>query len=290
MKNKEVIVLVLCALFLFIAFAIRTWLTDENLNLTTTAEKSEESKQVAVESKSPVVAENPQISKSKGLKVIAEKVAAEQISEDEELKTGPINLGRFIGQVVYDKEKDYYFLELKGARFPFKTSPIQAQEVLLEAPGKNKLEKNTSLLYGILGEGVLHVTLLINPDEEDDVMPAAVDIARYIQIVNPKKFAGIAYTKAGGKLEQSVVKGSQIQSLEDASSETPIIQIKGPKSEGSKTRVLVIEGGKVIVEGKTYEDVYKAADLICITLLKMLCGSPECPDAAVCATGGDCGC
>lgn len=214
----------------------------------------------------------------------------EQIPEDRELKTGSINLGRFIGQVVYDKEKDYYFLELRGARFPFKTSPIQAQEVLLEAPGKNELEKNTSLLYGILGQGVLHTTLLINPDEEDDVMPAATDIARYIQIVNPRKFAGIGYTKPGGKLKRSVVKGSQIQALEDATSETPIIQIKGPKSGSSKTRVLVIDGGKVIVEGKTYEDVYKAADLICITLLKMLCGSPECPDAAVCATGGDCGC
>ncbi len=27
-----------------------------------------------------------------------------------------------------------------------------------------------------------------------------------------------------------------------------------------------------------------------ITLLKMLCGSSECPDAAACATGGNCGC
>jgi len=287
MKNKKVTILVLCVFF---AFAIGAWLIGGSLSLATIAEKPEESK-------GPVVAENPQISKSKGSKTTAKKVVTEsystqteQIPEDRELKTGSINLGRFIGQVVYDKEKNYYFLELRGARFPFKTSPIQAQEVLLEAPGKNELEKNTSLLYGILGQGVLHTTLLINPDEEDDVMPAATDIARYIQIVNPRKFAGIGYTKPGGKLKRSVVKGSQIQALEDATSETPIIQIKGPKSGSSKTRVLVIDGGKVIVEGKTYEDVYKAADLICITLLKMLCGSPECPDAAVCATGGDCGC
>ena len=68
------------------------------------------------------------------------------------------------------------------------------------------------------------------------------------------------------------------------------ILIKGPKSGAKKTRVSVIGGGKVIVEGKTYEELYKAADLICITLMKMLCGSSDCPDAAACATGGNCGC
>jgi len=205
--------------------------------------------------------------------------------------TGPMNLGKFIGQVVYDQEKDYYFLELRGARFPFKTSPIQAQEVPLDAPGKNELEKNTALLYGMIGQQVLHTTILINPDEEDEVMPAASDLARYIQIANPRKLAGIAYTKPGGKLKRSVVKGSQIQSLaKDVTPQTPLIQIKGPKSGANSTRVRVLGGGKFVIEGETYEDTYKAADFVCITLIKMLCGSPECPDAAACATGGDCGC
>jgi len=220
----------------------------------------------------------------------APKESRQGIGKDNELKTGTMNLGRFIGQVVYSKEKDYYFLELKGARFPFKTSPLEAQNVSLKAPGKNQLEKNSSLLYGILGKEVLHTTLLINPDEEDEVMPAANDLAQYIQIANKRKFAGLAYTKPGGKLKRSVVMGSQIQTLEDATSETPIIQIKGPKSGANNTRVWVIGGGKVVVEGKTYGELYKAADLVCLTLLKMLCGSPDCPDAAACATGGDCGC
>lgn len=205
-------------------------------------------------------------------------------------KTGPMKLGKFYGQVTYDEEKEYYFLELMGARFPFKASPIEAQNVLLEAPGKKDLDKNTSLLYGILGKEVLHATVLIDPNEEDEVMPAATDIARYIQIANRRKFAGFAYTKPGGKLKRSVVKGPQIQSLEDATVKTPIILIKGPKSGAKKTRVSVFGGGKVIVEGKTYDDLYKAADRICITLIKMLCGSSDCPDAGACATGGDCGC
>ncbi len=207
------------------------------------------------------------------------------------VSTGPMNMGKFIGQVAYDEEKDSYSLQLRGARFPFKASPIQAQQVKLEAEGKDVLEKNTALLYGIVGPDVSHATLLINPDEEDEVMPAAADIARYIQIVNPEKFAGIAYTKPGGKLENSVKNGSVIQALDkDATSETPVIQIKGPKSGATKTEVTVIGDGKVIVEGKTYEDLYKAAGLVGITLLKMLCGSSECPDASACATGGGCGC
>jgi hypothetical protein len=205
--------------------------------------------------------------------------------------TGPMNMGKFIGQVAYNEEKDLYSLQLRGARFPFKASPMQAKEVKLEAEGKDALEKNTSLLYGILGPDVEYATLLINPDEEDEVMPAITDIARYIQIVNPAKFAGLAYTKSGGKMEKSVAKGSQIQALEkDATSKTPIVQIKGPKSGATETKVEVVDAGKVIVEGKTYEDLYKAADLVGITLLKMLCGSPECPDPNACATGGSCGC
>jgi hypothetical protein len=205
--------------------------------------------------------------------------------------TGLMRLGKYTAEVVYDEEQDYFFLELEGARFPFKKSPLQAINVGLDAPGENELEKNTNLLYGILGPDVLHVTLLINPDEEDDVMPAVEDLARYIKIVNPKKYAGFAYTKTGGKLNQSVIKGSQIQSLNnDSSLETPIIQIIGPKSGASETRVRVLGEGRFIVEGNTYEEVYLAADVVCITLIKMLCGSPDCPDAAACATGGDCGC
>lgn len=210
--------------------------------------------------------------------------------EKTERRTGPMTLGRFVGEVVHDDEQDFYFLELRGARFPFKASPLQAQSVELDAPGKKALEKNTSLLYAILGKEVQHTTLLINPAEEDEVMPAAADIARYIRIANPRKFAGVAYTQPSGKLDRSVVGGKQVQALNDASSETPIVYLKGPKSGATESKVSVKKGGKVIVEGKTYEDLHTAADLICITLLKMLCGSPECPDAAACATGGDCGC
>lgn len=263
MKKRKIKTLVFTASFLFIASIIGARLINGRLSLIASAQAKESKTTAKKEKTTP---------------------------EDKKLKTGPMNLGRFFGQVTYDEEQDYYFLELRGARFPFKTSPIEAQNVLLEAPGKTDLEKNTSLLYGIMGKEVLNVTLLINPDEEDEVMPAANDIARYIQIANRRKFAGIAYTKEGGKLKKSVVRGSQIQALKDATTKTPKILIKGPKSGAKKTRVSAVGGGKVIVEGKTYEELYKAADHICITLLKMLCGSSDCPDAAACATGGDCGC
>ncbi len=97
--------------------------------------------------------------------------------------------------------------------------------------------------------------------------------------------------KLAEKLENSVVKGPQIQSLDsDATPETTIIQIRGPKSGAQSTAVQILGDGKFIVEGKTYEETYQAADFVSVTLLKMLCGSPDCPDAAACATGGDCGC
>ena len=263
MKNQKIKTLVFTASFLLIASVIGARLIDGRSSLTAIAQAKESKTTDKKEKTTP---------------------------EDKKQKTGPMNLGKFFGQVTYDEEQDYYFLELRGARFPFKTSPIEAQDVLLEAPGKDILEKNTSLLYGIMGKEVLNATLLINPNEEDEVMPAANDIARYIQIANRKKFAGIAYTKPGGKLEKSVARGTQIQSLKDATTKTTKILIKGPKSGAKKTRVLVLGGGKIIVEGKTYEELYKAADLICITLMKMLCGSSDCPDAAACATGGNCGC
>jgi hypothetical protein len=135
-----------------------------------------------------------------------------------------------------------------------------------------------------------HVTLLINPDEEDEVTQVGIEMARYIQMVSSAKFAGVAYTKPGGKVEESVKEGPQIQTLEDATSITPQILIRGPKSGATRTKVSVLGDGKVIVEGKTYEDLYKAAGLVGISLLKMLCGDSDCPDASSCATGGDCGC
>jgi len=205
-------------------------------------------------------------------------------------KTDTIQMGMFEGRISYDSEEGYYFIEVRGARFPFKTDPREALQVPLEAPGEDALAKHSALLLGMMGEGVLHTTILINPDEEEEVMPAVTDLALYIQIVNPKKFAGVAYTKPGGKMENSVVKGPQIQSLDDATPETTIVQIKGPRSGAQSTAVRVLGGGKFIIEGETYEEAWKAADFVSVTLLKMLCGSPDCPDPAACATGGDCGC
>lgn len=205
-------------------------------------------------------------------------------------KTDTIQMGMFEGRLSYDSEEGYYFIEVLGARFPFKTDPREALQVPLEAPGEDALAKHSALLLGMMGEGVLHTTILINPDEEEEVMPAVTDLALYIQIVNPKKFAGVAYTKPGGKMEKSVREGPQIQSLQDATPETTIVQITGPKSGAQSTAVRVLGGGKFIVEGETYEETWKAADFVSVTLLKMLCGSPDCPDPAACATGGDCGC
>ncbi|MFV2069515.1 MAG: hypothetical protein ACC645_21330 [Pirellulales bacterium] len=203
---------------------------------------------------------------------------------------GAMSLGSFQGQVDYDEEKDYYFLQLRGARFPFKASPLDAQAVPLEASGHNAREQNTALIYGVVGPQVAYATLLVNPDEEEQVMPAAEDLARYLTIASPKKFAGLAYTSEGGNLERTVALGSQIQSWQEATAKTPKILLKGPKSGATKTRIVVEEDGRVAVEGTSYEDLYKAADLLCLTLLKMLCGSPDCPDAAACASGGSCGC
>jgi len=205
-------------------------------------------------------------------------------------KTDTIQMGMFEGRVSYDSEEGYYFIEVKGARFPFKTDPREALEVPLEAPGEDALAKHSALLLGMIGEEVLHTTILINPDEEDEVMPAVKDLALCIQIVNRKKFAGLAYTEPGGKLENSVVKGPQIQSLDDATPKTTIVRIRGPGSGAQSTAVRVLGEGKFIIQGETYEETWKAADFVGVTLLKMLCGSPDCPDPAACATGGDCGC
>jgi len=227
-----------------------------------------------------------------GLGSLSELIGTpEATAKDEPSQTDEIQLGMYQGRVTYDSEEGYYFIEARGARFPFKTDPREALKVPLEAPGEDTLAKHSALLLGMIGEEVLHTTILINPDEEDEVMPAVNDLALYLQMVNPRKFAGLAYTKPGGKLENSVVKGPQIQSLDsDATPQTTIVQIKGPKSGAQSTAVRVLGDGKFIIEGKTYEETYLAADFVSVTLLKMLCGSADCPDAAACATGGDCGC
>ncbi len=206
-------------------------------------------------------------------------------------KSDRIPMGMYEGRVSYDSEKGCYFIEVRGARFPFKTDPRQALKVPLEAPGEDSLAKHSALLLGMMGKKVSHTTILINPDEENEVMPAVSDLALYLQIVNRRKFNGLAYTKAGGKLEKSNQKGRQIQSMDsDASATNPVIQIKGPKSGASQTAVRVLGDGKFIIEGKSYEELYRAGDFVSITLLKMLCGSADCPDAAACATGKKCGC
>lgn len=219
----------------------------------------------------------------------ANKQTTEQTTpNDDVLYTIPLGMNR--GRVTYDPEEGYYYIEVEGARLPFKTDPKQALEVPLEAPGEDEKAKISALLLGMMGENVSHVTILINPDEENEVTPAVDDLKRYIQMANRRKYNGLAYTKPGGQLQNSVIYGSQIQYLEEATPQTPIIQIKGPKSGAESTRAAVLGDGKFVIEGKTYEDTYKAADLVSITLVKMLCGSPDCPDAASCATGGDCGC
>src|SRR5260221_12225757 len=131
-----------------------------------------------------------------------------------------------------------------------------------------------------------------------------------MRITSRRKFAGLAYTKPGGKLEQpmstpnailaigekyglkvvdvqqSKPATNRVTALAQASANRPIVQLKGPKSGATKTGVSVTGPGQIVVEGKTYDDLYAAADYIGITLLKMLCGSGACPDAAACATGG----
>ena len=206
-------------------------------------------------------------------------------------KSDRIQLGMYEGQVSYDSEKDCYYIEARGARFPFKTDPRKALKVPFEARGKDLLAKHSALLLGMMGKKVVSTTILINPDEEEDVMPAVSDLALYLQIVNRNKFNGLAYTKPGGKAKKSIREGNQIQSLDsDASPMTPIIQIKGPKSGAGQTMVRVLGNGKFVIVGKTNNELYQAADFVSVTLLKMLCGSSDCPDAVACATGGDCGC
>ena len=213
MKSNKVLILCVSFFFVFLAVGL-AWLLSGNSGKATAAEDGD----------------------------VAERTTGPM----EWTNTGPMNLGKYIGQVAYNEGEDSYSLQLRGARFPFKASPILAQQVELEAKGENALEKNTALLHGVLGPEVDHVTLLIDPDEEDEVMPGVIDIARYMRMVNPAKFAGFAYTKPGGKMEESVVKGSEIQALKDATSQTPIVQIMGPKSGATDTKVAVVGDGMIV--------------------------------------------
>ncbi|UCD71217.1 MAG: hypothetical protein JSW70_09495, partial [Syntrophobacterales bacterium] len=61
-------------------------------------------------------------------------------------KSDSIPLGMYEGRVSYDSEKGYYFIEVRGARFPFKTDPREALKVPLEAPGEDSLAKHSALL------------------------------------------------------------------------------------------------------------------------------------------------
>ena len=197
------------------------------------------------------------------------------------LDENTVDLGPFTGKVSYDEKEGYYFLEFRGARLPFKTHPGRALAVRLDGPGSTPKEKNTSLLYGVIGSDVSKVRLLVDPREEEQAMPAVEDLKRYINIIASNKLGDIAYTSGGGK---------QVMRLDDATVMKPIIALRGPKSGATTTAVRVLGGGRFVVEGKTYDDLYAAADLVCMTIVKMLCGSGDCPDAAACATGGSCGC
>jgi len=199
-----------------------------------------------------------------------------------------VNLGALTGQVSYDEGEQLYFLEVRGARLPFAAHPRQALAVPLDAAGATPAEKNKELLYGIMGPDIRRVTLLVDPREEAEVTSATEDLQRYISIVALDKLGPIAYTSPGGNGTQSST--AQVRKLTDATAQEPIILLKGPESGATSTSVSVRNGGQFVIEGETYEALYAAADLVCLTVVKMLCGSPDCPDAAACATGGGCGC
>jgi hypothetical protein len=201
-----------------------------------------------------------------------------------------VSLGAFNGQVSFDEEEGYYVLQLQGARLPFRTHPAEALKVHLQAPGETVKEMNQALLYGLIGPDVRRVMLLIDPREADDVRPAVEDLRRYLGIVAREKLGGIALTsEPEGGLSLADGPASVIR-LEDATPTAPSILVRGPRSGATSTAVRVRSGGRFIVEGQTYEDLCAAADFVCVNVVKMLCGSPDCPDAAACATGGSCGC
>lgn len=200
-----------------------------------------------------------------------------------------VSLGAFEGKVSYDEETDYFFLELRGVRLPFRTDPRRALRVPLEAPGATVKEQNTNLLYGLIGPEVQALTLLIDRREEADVQPAVEDLLRYSGVVAPHKLGGIEYV-AEEQRAPSQAEGRPRPGLNDATRQKPLLLLRGPKAGAASSGVRVGGNGQFVVEGTTYEQVCAAADFVCLTIVKMLCGSADCPDAAACATGGSCGC
>jgi hypothetical protein len=201
-----------------------------------------------------------------------------------------LSLGAFQGKVSYDEEAQHYMVEFQGARLPFKSDPRRALEVPLEAPGEGVKEKNRALLYGLMGPDVKRLTLLVDPREQKEALTAAEDLERYISIVASEKFGGIAFSSEPGDAGESGAARPPVMSLDKATAASPVLVIRGPQGGATATRVKVQPGGRFLVEGATYDGLRSAADLVCLTIVKMLCGSADCPDAAACATGGACGC
>lgn len=200
-----------------------------------------------------------------------------------------IAFGPFEGKVEYDTADGYHYVKLRGVRFPLKGSPMRAQEVHLDAPGRTLLEKNTALLHSMLGPDVAVVRVAVSA-EDKNAMPAATDIARYLQMTNRRKFGGLVYLGEDEKTDKAAEAGRPTVSEGAASPKLPLVVLQGPDAGSVSTRVAVASPGVVRVEGKTYEELYDAAGRICVTLLRMLCGSSDCPDASACASGGSCGC
>lgn len=201
-----------------------------------------------------------------------------------------VSLGAFKGTVSHDKEKDMYSVQLRGARLPFKADPRRASEVPLRAPGDTPKDKNRELLYGIMGPEVKGVTLVADEREKEQVKPAVEDLERYITIVAADKFKGAIYSKLDGEQAHARPEGGKPGRLEDATVNEPVVLLRGPKAGAASTGVEVRPNGQFVIEGKSYNELYAAADMVCLTIVKMLCGSPDCPDASACATGGSCGC
>ncbi|MFQ5810010.1 MAG: hypothetical protein ACE5JM_10360, partial [Armatimonadota bacterium] len=199
-----------------------------------------------------------------------------------------VNLGALTGRVTHDAQEGVYFLELRGARLPFKAHPRRALAVTLHAPGATPSEKHKDLLYGIMGPDIRRVTVLVDPREAEETAPAVEDLQRYIGLVAQDKLGPIAYTSQRAKATGAVA--AQVRQLTEATSQQPIILLRGPKGGATSTAVRVRGRGQFVIEGETYDAVSAAADFVCLTIVKMLCGSPDCPDAAACATGGGCGC
>ena len=199
-----------------------------------------------------------------------------------------VDLGALTGQVSYDDGEQLYYLEVQGARLPFAAHPRQALAVALDAAGATPAEKNNELRYGIVGPDIRRVTLLVDPREEADVTRATKDLQRYIGIVASDKLGPIAYTSPGGKGTAS--SAAQVRKLTDATAQEPIILLKGPESGATSTAVRVLGQGQLVIEGETYESLNTAADLVCLTVVKMLWGGSGSGSGSGGGSGGGCGC